>query len=156
MKRGLYILVILIAGCSGKMTITEADIKSDILYTDGHDRPFTGKCIVVFGGTDLVKEEFTYKRGVLHGKATARYRNGQIRRQGSYCRGQISGKWEFWDEKGNKTLEANYEKDVLNGLYISLYSNGKIKEKGLFANNKRTGEWQYFNEEGQPVTTESK
>jgi len=154
MKRGLYILIILIAGCSGKVTITEADIKSDIFYTEGRTRPFSGKCIVVFSGTNLMKEEFTYRRGILHGQATAWYRNGQIRRHGSYCWGQISGKWEFWDVKGNKTLEANYENDVLNGMYTSLYSNGKIKEKGRFANNKRIGKWQYFNEGGQSVPTE--
>lgn len=156
MKRGLYIFIILIAGCSGKITITEADIKTDIFYPENCIRPFTGKCVVVFSNTCLIKEEFTYKRGLLHGKATSWYRNGHIKRLGSYKGGKISGKWEFWDENGNKKLEANYRDDALNGLYISLFANGKIKEKGRFANNKRLGQWQYYNENGEAIPAGSK
>jgi antitoxin component YwqK of YwqJK toxin-antitoxin module len=142
--------------CSGKVTITEAEIKSDIFYTDRNSRPFTGKCIVVFSDTSLIKDEFTYKHGILHGKATAWYKNGQMRRSGSYYKGLISGKWEFWDEKGNKTVEANYKDDVLNGSFVLLYSNGKIREKGQFADNKRTGQWSYYNEGGQPIQANSR
>lgn len=142
--------------CSGKVTITEAEIKSDIFYTDGSTKPFTGKCMVVFSGTSQIKEEFTYKNGILHGKATTWYKNGQIRRRGSYNMGQISGKWEFWDEKGHKTVEACYKNDSLNGIYVSLYANGKIREKGQFEDNKRTGKWLYYNESGQPLPAESR
>jgi antitoxin component YwqK of YwqJK toxin-antitoxin module len=156
MKRSLIILILVATACSGKVTITEAEIKSDIFYADRSTQPFTGKCIVVFSDTGLVKEEFTYKKGILHGKATAWYKNGQIRRRGSYHMGQISGNWEFWDEKGRKTIEACYKNDVLNGSYMSLYANGKIREKGQFKDNKRTGQWVYYNEKGQPVPEESR
>jgi len=139
--------------CTGKVTITEADIKPDMFYAEGSSTPFTGRCLVIFTETGVVKDEFTYKRGVLHGKATSWYKNGNKRRQGFYKKGQISGKWIFWDEKGNKTMEANYENDSLNGLFISLYANGTIREQGSYANNRRVGKWQHFNANGQPVNT---
>ncbi len=152
MKRGLLILTIVAAACSGKITITESDIKPDVFYTEGSLRPFTGKCSVVFSNASLIKEEFTYKHGLLHGRAMAWYENGQLRRRGYYSKGQITGKWEFWDEKGSKTLEAHYNHDELNGAYISYYPNGQIREKGQFTGNRRTGEWLYYNEIGQPVS----
>lgn len=156
MKKGLFILMFVATACAGKVTITEAEIKSDIFYTERSTRPFTGRCIVVFCDTSLVKEEFTYKNGILNGKATAWYKNGQIRRRGCYDMGMISGKWEFWDEQGHKTVEANYKDDMLDGLYVSLHISGKIREKGRFENNRRAGEWLYYNEAGQPVSAESR
>jgi antitoxin component YwqK of YwqJK toxin-antitoxin module len=156
MMRRLIILLVVATACSGKVIITEAEIKSDVFYTERSTKPFTGKCVVLFSDTLMVKEEFTYKNGILHGKALAWYQNGQIRRQGSYNMGQISGKWEFWDENGNKTVEAFYKNDMLDGSYISLYSNGRIKEKGWFESNKRTGQWYYYNEMGQVIPAESR
>jgi len=140
--------------CSSKVTITEADIKSDIFYADKGTRPFTGKCRIVFSDTCLIKEEFTYKQGILHGKATAWYKNGQIRRRGSYSYGQISGRWEFWDENGKKTVEANYKNDALDGSYI-IYANGRIREKGQFTDNRRTGKWFYYDEKGRRIPEQS-
>jgi uncharacterized protein len=155
MKRRLIILILIAASCSGKVTITESEIKSDIFYAGMSAKPFTGKCIVVYSDANLKKEEFNYKQGILNGKATSWYKNGQIRRRGYYKMGLISGKWEFWDEKGYKTVEANYENDELNGSYVSLYANGKIREKGQFEDNRRTGKWLYYNEVGQIVPEEA-
>ena len=152
MRRGLLILTIVATACSGKITITESDIKPDVFYAEGSLRPFSGKCNVVFSNAGPLKEEFTYKHGLLHGRATAWHENGQLRRRGYYSKGQITGKWEFWDEKGHKTVEAHYNHDELNGAYISYYSNGQIREKGQFTGNRRTGEWLYYNEIGQPVS----
>jgi len=104
MKWRLFILMLVATACAGKVTITEAEIKSDIFYTERCTKPFTGRCIVVFSDTSLVREEFTYKSGILNGKATAWYKNGQIRRRGSYTMGMISGKWEFWMNKVIKPL----------------------------------------------------
>jgi antitoxin component YwqK of YwqJK toxin-antitoxin module len=150
-KRGVWILVVLATACSGKIIITETEIKPDVFYHGLSPRPYTGKCIVVFSDTRLVKEEFTYKRGILQGKATAWYKNGHLRRRGSYHQGQISGTWEFWDEQGHKTMEATYRNDVLNGPFVSLYENGMIREKGHYADNRRTGDWERYTETGQRI-----
>jgi antitoxin component YwqK of YwqJK toxin-antitoxin module len=156
MKWSLFLLIWFAFACSSHVTITEDEIRSDIFYTGMSSRPFTGKCRVFFSDNSRVKEEFTYKHGILHGPTTTWYKSGQVRRKGNYSHGRISGKWEFWDEQGNKTVEACYENDALNGSYIELYSNGRIREKGQFADNKRTGQWFYFNENGQPVSEETR
>jgi|SRR3990172_9816563 len=115
MKRVIFILSLGAVACSGKVTITEAEIKPDIFYTSEAYRPFSGRCIIVFSKTGRIKDQFTYKNGKLSGEAFTYYKNGQLRRKGYYLDGKLSGKWEFWDEKGNKIMEASYQNDVLNG-----------------------------------------
>ncbi len=151
MKWYIYIFMLLSAACSGKVTVSEDEIGADVFYVKDSYKPFTGKCIVVFRNSDLVKEEFTFRNGVLQGEALAWHKNGQLRRKGSYHKGQISGKWEFFNEQGQKTIEAYYKQDNLNGSFISLYHNGKIKEKGRFERNKKIGQWDYFTENGQLI-----
>ena len=152
MKGYLFILVILVAACNSKITVTEEEIGSDIFYVEGSYKPFSGKCIVLYHADDQVKEQFTFKKGRLHGETLAWHRNGQPRWKGSYSKGQISGKWEFYDEKGKKNIEAHYKHDNLHGSYTALYHNGMIKEKGDYVRNKRTGRWEYFNEKGQLIS----
>jgi antitoxin component YwqK of YwqJK toxin-antitoxin module len=154
MKWYYYIVFILALACSrNSVVVSEDDIGADVFYVKDTYRPFTGSCIVVYNDTEKVKEQFTFKNGVLNGEASAWYQNGQIRRKGYYSKGQIHGKWTFWDEQGHKIVEANYKQDSLNGTYLSLYANGRIKEKGHFARNKRTGKWVYYDERGQVMQT---
>ena len=141
MKGFLFIILLTSFACTGKVCITEDDITPDIFYAEGSFSPFTGKCNVIGSNSKVLLEQFSYKNGLLHGKALAWYKNGQLKRKGSYSNGKLSGPWEFWDEKGNKTLEANYENDELNGSFISLESDGRIKEKGVYTANRRTGKW---------------
>jgi antitoxin component YwqK of YwqJK toxin-antitoxin module len=156
MKWYFYILMLMTLACNSKVTITEDEVGADILYTPDTFKPFTGECIVVYNNTSLVKEQFSFKRGFLHGKALTWYNNGQIHRSGYYHKGQISGRWEFWDEQGHKTIEACYNRNVLNGSYMALYANGKLKEKGQFLANKRTGKWTYYSEDGQLLRSDTK
>jgi antitoxin component YwqK of YwqJK toxin-antitoxin module len=157
MKWIIYILLFFATvACSDSVIVTEDEIGAEVFYEKDSYQPFTGRCIVVYRNTDIVKEEFTFKKGLLHGEALTWYKNGQIRRKGFYQKGQISGKWEFWEENGQKTIEANYTDDILNGSYIALYSNGKIKEKGQFSDNRPIGKWVYFNEEGQVIKSDRK
>ena len=111
MKWYYYILLIVAVACKGKVTITEDEIGYEVFYVHDSYKPFSGKCIVVFRNTRLVKEQFTYRNGVLHGEALAWYKNGQMRRRGYYSKGEISGNWEFWDENGHRTIEAYNKED---------------------------------------------
>jgi antitoxin component YwqK of YwqJK toxin-antitoxin module len=141
MKWKLLILPIVLIACGREVTITESEIVSDIFYAGNDYRPFSGKCLVVFNDTSLIREQFTYKHGILHGESRAWYLNGKLRRKGCYAEGKLSGTWEFWDEQGNKILEADFSNDELNGSYTALNQNGSVKEKGQYRNNKRTGKW---------------
>ena len=141
MKGLIFILLLTSFACSGKVRITEDEIMPDIFYAEGSFKPFTGECTVVSRNSNLVLEKFSYKKGVLHGKALAWYKNGKLKRKGSYRNGKLSGAWEFWDERGNKTMEVNFENDELNGQFTSLEADGRIKEKGIYRDNHRTGKW---------------
>jgi antitoxin component YwqK of YwqJK toxin-antitoxin module len=153
MKWTYYIILLLSVACTGNITVSEDDIGADVFYEEGSYKPYTGKCTVLYNRTDIVKEQFTFRNGLLQGEALAWYKNGQLRRKGYYCKGQISGKWIFWDELGHKLIEANYKDDFLDGSYLALYSNGKPKEKGQFSENKRTGKWIYYNEQGKIISS---
>jgi antitoxin component YwqK of YwqJK toxin-antitoxin module len=156
MKWYYYILLVAAVACKGKVTITEDEIGSAVFYVHNSYKPFSGECTIFFRNTSLVKEQFTFKNGVLHGEALAWYKNGQMHRRGYYNKGQISGKWEFWDENGRKAIEAYYKEDILSGSYMALYNNGKVKEKGQFSANRRTGEWLYYSEDGQLISSGTK
>jgi antitoxin component YwqK of YwqJK toxin-antitoxin module len=153
MKWFMCIFMLATLACNSEVTITEDEIGAGVFYAKDSYSAYSGSCFVVFNNTNQVKAKFTYKNGVLHGESLAWYKSGQIRRRGYYCKGLISGKWEFWDEAGNKTIEANYESDNLNGPYISLYANGVVKEKGAFSGNRRFGEWNLYNKEGQLLSS---
>jgi hypothetical protein len=117
MKWVIFILSFGVVACSGKVTITDAEIQPDIFYARGAYKPFSGRCVVVFSKTGEIKDQFTYKNGLLNGEAITYDKNGQLRRKGYYLDGKLSGKWEFWDAKGNKIMEASYQNDVLYGSY---------------------------------------
>jgi antitoxin component YwqK of YwqJK toxin-antitoxin module len=113
MKGFIAILLLTTFACSGKVVITEEQISPDIFYVDGSYGPFTGKCSVVSETGSLVLEEFTYKEGLLQGEAQIWYSNGKMKRRGSFQNGKLSGKWEYWDQKGNMLCETIYRDDKL-------------------------------------------
>ena len=157
MKWYYCIFLFAIFACNEEqLTVTEDAVGADILYSKDSYKPYTGKCIVLYNKSDKVKEEFRFKKGLLDGESSAWYKNGQIRRKGYYNKGQISGKWTFWDEQGNKTLEAHYRHDTLNGTYIALYANGNIKEKGQYSANKQSGKWTRYDEDGKVIQSASR
>jgi antitoxin component YwqK of YwqJK toxin-antitoxin module len=150
--RGIIIIALLaFVSCNQEVIITEEEIKPDLFYSSQDVNPFTGTCKVVFSDTNLMKERFQFKNGILNGEAIAYYRDGKLRWKGHYENGCCMGKWEYWDQHGNKIIEANYNNDSLSGPYCSWYSNGLMKEKGQFSQNNREGKWIDYNETGQVV-----
>jgi antitoxin component YwqK of YwqJK toxin-antitoxin module len=113
MKGLIVILLLTTIACSSKVVITEEQISPDIFYVDGSYGPFTGKCSVVARAGSPVLEEFTYKEGRLHGVAQIWYSNGTMKRRGSFQNGKLSGKWKYWDPKGNMICETTYRDDEL-------------------------------------------
>jgi antitoxin component YwqK of YwqJK toxin-antitoxin module len=147
------ILIILVAGglvsCMHTLTvISENQLTDDVFYLPDAVKPYTGKCLINYGGTHLPKVKLTFKNGILQGPVVCYYENSKIKRKGEYLNGLFHGKWESWDEKGNKILEANYENDSLNGAFTSWYPGGKILEKGKYSRNRKTGDWTMYNQDG--------
>ncbi len=158
MKTIIYIAfsLMVFASCSSnQVIIAEEDIKEDLFYLENDIDPYSGICKIVYSETNTVKEELTYRKGILEGKAVSRYPNGNIKRKGTYHKGNIHGTWIFWDENGNKVFEVNYNEDKLNGLFVSYFPDGRIKEKGNYKKNKKTGNWVCYNDKGIIVNKKS-
>ncbi|MBN2481507.1 MAG: toxin-antitoxin system YwqK family antitoxin [Bacteroidales bacterium] len=148
----VFIPVIMVLGffsCAKEIVITENDIKPDIFYTPQGLKPFSGVCKIYYTHTDLVKEEFRFKNGRLHGASYSYYPNGNLVWKGSYQNGMMSGKWQKWDDDGNLIVEVHYINDVLDGPYLTMYPNGDIREKGKYSANRRVGAWIRMDETGQ-------
>jgi antitoxin component YwqK of YwqJK toxin-antitoxin module len=113
MKGIIAIILLTTFACSGRVVVKETEISPDIFYADGSNGPFTGKCSVVAGNGSQVLEEFTYRKGRLHGEAQIWYSNGKMKRRGSFQNGKLSGKWQYWDQSGNMLCETTYREDEL-------------------------------------------
>jgi antitoxin component YwqK of YwqJK toxin-antitoxin module len=151
--RGIIVIALFtLISCNKEVTITEEEIKPDLFYSTHDINPFTGTCKVVFSDTNLIKEKFQFRNGILNGEAVAYYRDGKMRWRGYYRNGCCMGKWEYWDQHGNKLIEANYSNDSLTGPYYSWHSNGLMKEKGRYIQNCRAGKWISYNETGQVIS----
>jgi antitoxin component YwqK of YwqJK toxin-antitoxin module len=151
MKTSIYILIILLglSSCSkSKVILTEDQVPEDAFYLPDDVHPFTGKCIIYYTGTETVKEQMSFKKGILNGATMAYYPNGEIKVRGEYKNGKLYGRWESWYVGGKKKYEENYINDTLNGAYMQGYEKGVMKEKGLYAENMRSGAWVEFDEAG--------
>lgn len=148
-----YIILILLAvfsvSCSDNVVIlTESQISDDIFYLQDEIKPYSGKCHIYYSNSEILKEELNFKGGILDGQRISYYKNGRIKRTGSYFDGGCDGKWTGFDKKGNKIFQAEYRNDILAGRFVSWYSTGVIKEKGYYANNSQISEWISYDESG--------
>jgi antitoxin component YwqK of YwqJK toxin-antitoxin module len=142
-------ILFLTISCSKKIIISEDQLpEEDTFYQSDNSKPYTGKCIIVYKGTEKVKEEMHFKEGVLNGGWMSYFENGQIQRKGEFVDGMFHGKWESWSESGQKIYEVNYENDSLTGKYITWYQSGKLKERGTYKANVKTGVWTLYDETG--------
>jgi antitoxin component YwqK of YwqJK toxin-antitoxin module len=151
MKKLLYIVIATLglASCSNsRVVITEADMPEDMFYLDDEIKPYTGKAIIYFSGTEIIKEELTYKRGILNGEAISYFQNGKIKRRGEYKMGRLTGKWQSWYENGKKKYEVDYTNDTLSGAFTLWYATGVVKIRGSYSENNRVGQWIEYDEAG--------
>jgi antitoxin component YwqK of YwqJK toxin-antitoxin module len=128
--------------------LSEDELPEDIFYLQDEIKPFSGTCYIYFSGTEILKEELNFKEGVLHGSRVSYFKNGQVKREGSYENGRYQGIWRGFNLSGNQLFEVEYKQDTLTGKFISWHATGVIKEKGLYKNNTRIGEWIRYDEAG--------
>ncbi len=154
MKNAIYMLMVLLglSSCSNsRIVVDENDLPEDVFYLPDQIRPYTGQCIIYFPDSEVVKEQMTFKKGILDGTMISYYSNGELKIKGEYKQGKLYGKWESWYEGGRKKYEVNYVNDTLSGNYMQWYNTGVLKEKGLYADNSRYGSWVEYDEAGMIV-----
>ncbi len=133
------------------VVLTNEEIPEEVFYLVNRVKPYSGKCIIYFPDTDIIKEEMTYKHGILNGPMTSYYLDGNIRRRGVFVDGKLEGRWESWFQDGKKQYIVHYSNDTLNGEYFEWYKTGVMKQKGLYAQNKPIGHWIEYDEAGMVI-----
>jgi hypothetical protein len=68
MKWTIILFALLAFACKSHITVTEDDIGADVFYEKESYKPYSGICTVKFNQSDLIKEQFTFKNGLLHGE----------------------------------------------------------------------------------------
>lgn len=107
-----------------KKLLTICALVGGMLFTTAQEKP---------------KDSFVKEGNLI--KGTMYHDNGEIRQTGYYNReGKLQGKWESFDDKGNKTAVAQYE-------------NGKKVGKWFFWNDDTLNEVDYSNSKITNVST---
>jgi len=142
MNKLVYYLIILFffASCShSRIVITENELPEEIFYLPDQIKPYTGRCIMHYNNTEIIKQEMVFRNGKLNGEFIA------------YYKGKYNGKWEQWAENGKKLYEVHYKNDTLSGDFMVWYSTGVLKQKGVYAENTRSGQWIEYDEAGMII-----
>ena len=104
-------------------------------------------------------------------------KTGKIITEQQYAKGERTGIWYTFNEKGdtvefttwkndkkngawysiyaNGYVEATYKDSKLEGLYKDYYVDGKIKEQGYYSNGEKDSGWDYYAENGSKLRFES-
>jgi len=110
------------------------------------------------------------KRKRKNGLHTRYYDNGQQLSEEHYNDGMLEGKWTFWYENGQIQLKGNFKpyevlpedcrwerssryvfpaRDSKDGKWTEWYENGQKKEEGTCWGVKKKGKWTEWYENGQ-------
>ena len=104
-------------------------------------------------------------------------KTGKIITEQQYAKGERTGIWYTFNEKGDTVEFTTWKNDKKNGAWYSIYANGyvegthkdsklegifkdyyadgKIKEQGNYSNGEKDGGWEYFAEDGTKLRSES-
>ena len=114
------ISVLYLTSCgNSEVIITEDEIAEDLFYLGNQFKPYTGKCIIHFQGTETVKEVMYYKKGLLHGERISYFKNGKVKLEGYYNEGMYNGVWKSYHTCGSVIYQATYKNDTLELLHAS-------------------------------------
>ena len=75
----------------------------------------------------VLKAEYHYKAGKLHGVTKEYYENGNLVAEGNYRNGMLEGLSRIYYESGKLKAESSYKNDALDGLCKMYYESGQVK-----------------------------
>ena len=82
------------------------------------------------------------------GNWTVFYEKGQIKGKGNFRDGKGNGKWTVYHENGQVWEEGNLKDSNRNGKWTVYYENGQVREEGNFQDEQLVGKWTYYNKDG--------
>ena len=78
------------------------------------------------------------------GEWTYWYRNGQIRKKGTFTEGTETGSWKYWYDNGVPRKEGDYnDRGEKVGLWNYWYDNGLKDEEGSYQDGLPDGHWEF-------------
>jgi len=143
-KVGLIIYVLAIATFSLAQVNGEFSEKEGKLYKN--TELYSGIYKVEKDG--YVVSEFKFKKGLRNGVVTHFYSDGKTKEVGNYKANEKDGKWEKWDENGNKTAEAYYENGKKTGSWLVWDHKGTKRYEMYYSEGQKTGTWKIWDEKG--------
>jgi len=75
----------------------------------------------------VLRAEYHYKAGKLHGVTKEYYENGNLVAEGNYRNGMLEGLSRIYYESGKLKAESSYKNDALDGLCKMYYESGQVK-----------------------------
>jgi len=139
--------ILIIISCSKEITSDKLVVRSDLVYEINKDKPFDGVSKEFFYNGQL-KEEYSYKKGKLHGDHKEYYSNGQLKESGLYNENKRVGLNEMYYENGQIQTKTTFNQDgKYNGLLETFFSNGRLEFSGEYVEGipKGTHTGFYFN-----------
>ena len=165
MKRYIPLLALLLASLlysQSKMDINNLIDRGGVKYAPNDDEPYKGK-VFDFHENGQKKLDGNYRKGLMNGKWTYYFGNGNIYGIGNFINGdggnvsEVSNiprngrnrLWIFYYENGQKKTEDNYKNSNPHGLCKSWYPNGQIESKVTNKDGKEYGMSTFWFEDGQ-------
>ena len=74
-----------------------------------------------------------------------RIKDNIILEEANYKEGILDGKITYYYENGNKSFEGYYESGKRSGQWVYYYEDGSIKAKGEIKDNGPLGDWIVYN-----------
>jgi len=124
------------------------ELKNNLLYEIGSDKPFTGREKALVNDKII---EYEVKDGIKHGEFIVYFENGNIEMHGRIDSNRNVGKWQYYFKNGNIESEGNFNFDKPDGKWIWYYPDGSRKEEGDYNNGVRTGVWYQFDSTGTVI-----
>lgn len=117
------------------------------------DKDFVGKWIYYHKNSDKIMMEENYKDGVLHGKKSVFYPNGNLAEEIHYNKGIKEGANNYYAPDGTLLKNLNYHKNHLHGKAAYFDAKGNKISEGSYKNGLKNGLWRYY-ENGKPTKEE--
>jgi len=148
----IFLISIVFISCQDKVEKapkSSLELKNNLLYKNGSDKPFTGRERALVKGKII---EYDVKDGLKHGEFKLYFKNGNIEMQGQIDSNRNVGKWQYFYEDGNIESEGNFDFDKPNGKWDWYYPDGTKREEGNYNNGIQVGTWFEFDSTGKVIS----
>lgn len=169
MKKGIYLIFLLLIFNSCEKSINYDDLKDVDNVWMHKDQPYTGFVFNLVRGKKIssgkifkgkkegrwnergtiIVHHGVYKNGLRDGKWLGKYKpDSTLGYIGSYKNNLKSGKWEGYHRNGKVQYGGYYKNGLKEDTWKYWYDNGILSDSGKYTNGIESGIWKFYNEDG--------